>query len=100
MTRTAISLRLAMSTFCTIGLLSRRHPRSPPGGYRVWCGSAVELRETRSASCCHLVDLVERALQGGLAGPQVGGNVVQAGEQHRQLSSLGGCGAVVHVDDL
>jgi len=40
--------------------------------------SAVELRETRSASGRHVVDLVERALQGGLTGPQVVGNVVRA----------------------
>ena len=64
------------------------------------CGSAVELRETSSASGRHVVDLVERALQGGLTGPQVVGNVVQSGEQRRQLSSLGRCGAVVHLDDL
>ena len=66
----------------------------------MWYGSAVELSETRSASRRHVVDLVERALQGGLAGPQVVGNVAQAGEQRRQLSSLGRCGAVVYVDDL
>ena len=44
--------------------------------------------------------LAERAAQVGLPGPKVGGDLVEPGEQRRQLAAFAGRGAVVHVDDL
>jgi short/branched chain acyl-CoA dehydrogenase len=65
-----------------------------------WSARSGQLGQARAALLGDLVHLGQRAAQVGLAGAQIGRDLVQTAEQQLELAALGRRRSVVHVDDL